>query len=497
MLSNRLRNALHRIEARPHSFVALLAVCTFTGIVRAVEEYLFFGEKLMPAAGIAMAYAYFHIAVGLVVLLSLINGTDWKRTQNAVYIGIFLGVFPPLIDLAVSGFGAPVIYRYYVEQDLAKMPWHFYAPHAGAPLGETITVWASILFAGAYSYLRRQSIGRALLSVVAVYGFMLLQFSFLPRALVKLIQLSGGSLPGGNAQNYVARLALSFLPFWYLTVSFVLYMLLRAKLRQLLARRLPHFVPFFLIALAGGHYTKAITGEVYLAAFAVLLLAATAAVENDYFDLRGRAALLRPEKCDLDFMHIVAAGLLFWLVTLGLNVALPLILIAVGAILYNYPQFRLRKIFPASLKIEGLWAAMAFLSGMLVFDRSTLRAELIVALLLIFGGWSVVAAWKDLKDFRSDLRNGYRNLYTWLYTAQNMRLHRAHRLVSAVIVACFIVPVLYAILSRQWNAAIALAFFGLVPIIILSFYPRLRYWFRIVLYVFSAEIVSAIFWLRV
>jgi hypothetical protein len=488
---------LDAIEARPHSFAALLIVCSFTGIVRAVEEYLFFGERLIPAMGVAMIFAYFHIALGLIFLLSTINQTSWKRTQNAVYIGIFLGVFPPLIDLAVSGFNAPITYRYYVEGDLAHMPLHFFAPQHGAPLGEAITVWLSIAFAASYSLSRSRSWIRASLTAIAVYAFMLLQFAFLPRALVYLIQSSGSPLPAdSSAQGFVAKIAISFLPFWYLILSLVFYLALKAELRSLLRRRLPHFMPFVLVTIAGGHYTGGVGVEVLLAAAAVLLLAATAAVQNDFFDRTTGSAKLRPDSCDLDFMHIVAAGLLLWLLLLGLNSVLPLMVIAAASVLYNFPQFKLRRIFPASLKIEGLWAAMAFLAGMLVYDRKSLRGEALVVLGLVFGGWSVVAAWKDLKDVRGDARHGYLNLYTFLWRRHQLSLHRVHRIVSLAVIFCFAVPIVYAAITAQWLAVGALSVLGLAPIVALSFHPGLKNWFRWVLLVFSVEILVLIFFLR-
>ncbi|MCX7633915.1 MAG: hypothetical protein N2Z22_11350, partial [Turneriella sp.] len=224
-MSGKLESFLHRLEARPHSFSALLIVTGFVGVGRAMQEYLFFGEKLTAAIGISMAIAYFHLAVALTVLLSFTTGHDWKRLQNAVYLGIFLGLFPPFIDLAISGFNGAVFYRFYLSEDFRQIPWHFYAPAIGAPAGETAVVWLSIFLTSSYAFWKTQSWWRMLATLVLAYGYFMLHFALVPITTIYWLRL-GAAAFGKSSIVHAAEIAPAFFPFWYLALSVILYIAL-------------------------------------------------------------------------------------------------------------------------------------------------------------------------------------------------------------------------------------------------------------------------------
>lgn len=488
---------LQRIESRPHSFGSLVIVTGFVGIFRAMQEHLFFGEKLTAAMGISMAIAYFHLAISLVAILYFTTGHDWKRIQNAVYLGIFLGVFPPFIDLVATGFNSPVIYRFYLSDSLKDVPWHFYAPAMGAPIGETIIVWISVLFMATYAYTRKRSVLAFLLTGGLTYGYMLFHFAVIPvTTVVWARQTMGGAFSRGSAAIQAADIAPAFLPFWYIGLSAILYIALRQPLRKVLLKRVLHLLPYTLLTLAGGSFTRAITAQVALAAFSAFLLAYSVALQNDYFDAREGEHKKNVEKCDVDFFIILTGGFLLWMTLLNQMAVLPLILIFALGILYNFPLFRMKKFFPGAQKVEGMGALMFFLTGVMVFDRSSLRPAVLVVALLLFGGWSVVVSWKDLKDFRKDTRLGYKNLYTFIM-GFGKSLSQAHKISSIVGVSCIAVPVSYAIFSAQYLAASLLAISGFLPLLILTFFPTIKNWFKYVLLFFCVTLCECMFLLKI
>lgn len=476
---------LERLEARPHSFAGLVIACAFTGIFRAMEEYLFFGEKLTAAMGISMVFAYFHLAIALMTILHFITGLDWKRIQNAVYLGIFLGVFPPLIDYFINGFNSKTIYRYYVSENFRDLPWHFYAPDLGAPLGETIVVWASIFFTAAYAYLRSNSVLKFLLTFIITYLLMILHFGFIPVMSIKLV--------GDMSQ---ANVIMALLPFWYLFLSVLVYLILRPVLRKIMVKRFLHLMPYTLTTLCGGQFTGGITTPVILAGASVFLIAFAVALQNDHFDSRHGEHKKIIDECDMVFFNLIAAGFLLWMLLLNQITVLPLILIFCSGILYNFPRFRIKKFFPGAQKIEGIGAAMFFLTGVMIFDRSHFRPGIFLTALLIFGGWSVLASWKDLKDIRSDTRLGYKNLYTF-FMGFGMSLSRAHKTSSAIGLACIVFPIVYALFTGQYLAAGVLFAAGLAPLAGLTFVPTIRHWFKYVLFCICAVLAECLLLLKI
>ncbi|MBS0616642.1 MAG: UbiA prenyltransferase family protein [Spirochaetes bacterium] len=462
-----------------------------------MEEYLFFGERLTPAIGISMTIAYFHLAIALICILKLTTNMEWKRIQNAVYLGIFLGAVPPLIDVGISGFNAPIIYRYYVKTSLESFPWHFYAPDLGAPKGETIVVWISILFTGLYAFLKSKSWLRFVVTSVITYGLMLIHFALVP---IMTIQLAGRPMyPNGISgvqRAVIPDLSLALLPFWYIFFSVLLFLALRPVLRKVMVRRMLHLMPYALVTVCGGQLTGGINTAVILAGVSVFLIAFAMGLQNDYFDARHGEHRRIIEKSDMDFFNIAAGGFILWMILLNQVTALPLLIFFGLGILYSYPIFRLKKFFPGALKVEGLAAVMAFVTGVMVFARESFRPQIFVVALLIFGGWSVLASWKDLKDIRRDTRLGYKNLYTFIM-GFGASLSRAHRINSMLGLVCIMVPVVYATITAQYMAATVIFCAGFLPLLGLTFFPTIKTWFKYVLLSISAVLIECTLLLRI
>jgi len=496
-MQKRISAFLLRLEARPHSFAGLLIVCAFTGVCRAMEEYLFFGERLTPAIGISMTIAYFHLAVALICILKLTTNMEWKRIQNAVYLGIFLGAVPPLLDVLISGFNTRIIYRYYVKASLDNFPWHFYAPDLGAPKGETIVVWLSILFTGLYAFIKSRSWFRFIVTTVITYGLMLIHFALVP---ILTIQLAGQAMyPNGLygvQRAVIPDISLALLPFWYIFFSILLFLALRPVLRKVMISRFLHLIPYALVTVCGGQLTGGINISVILAGASVFLISFSMGLQNDYFDSRHGEHRRIIDKSDMDFFNIASGGFIVWMILLNQVTALPLLIFFSLGILYSYPIFRLKKFFPGALKVEGLAAVMAFLTGVMVFTREYFRPQIFIVALLIFGGWSVLASWKDLKDIRRDTRLGYKNLYTFIM-GFGASLSRAHRVSSMLGLICVMVPVVYAVITTQYVAAIVIFCAGFLPLFGLTFFPTMRMWFKYVLLGISAVLAECTLLLRI
>lgn len=496
-MTDRIDRFLHKIESRPHSFGSLVIVTGFVGIFRAMQEYLFFGERLTAAMGLSMAIAYFHLAISLVVILHFVTGYDWRRIQNAVYLGIFLGVFPPFIDLALSGFNANIIYRFYLSESLSDVPLHFYAPAIGAPPGETAVVWLSIFFMAFYAYRKSRSVLSFLVSGILTYGYMMFHFAIVPVTTVVWARQASGGIPSQpQATLRATEIAPAFLPFWYLGLSAILYIVLRPHLRQVLLKRTLHLLPYTLLTLAGGKFMHDITPPVMLAAVSAFLMAYSVALQNDYYDAREGEHKKNVEKCDVEFFLILTGGFLLWMTQLNQMAVLPLVLIFALGILYNFPLFRMKKFFPGAQKVEGMGALMFFMTGVMVFDRAQLRPSVLVTALLLFGGWSIVVSWKDLKDFRKDTRLGYKNLYTFIM-GFGKSLSQAHRISSALGLFCIAVPVVYAVLTAQYVAAAVVFVTGFMPLFVLSFFPTIKHWFKYVLLFFCIILCECMFLLKI
>jgi hypothetical protein len=130
--------------------------------------------------------------------------------------------------------------------------------------------------------------------------------------------------------------------------------------------------------------------------------------------------------------------------------------VLVVSFLYSYPFYRGKRYFPSNLKIEGVWGAASFLTGAISALENQASAgpfwggpaapvlgpfpwQTVVAAALVFGGYSVVAALKDYKDWEADLQAGVQTLYT-LAQRRSWPFLRVHRLIVALAAICLALP---------------------------------------------------------
>ena len=66
--------------------------------MRALEEVIAFNIPLKNSQMFTFIHFYLSIAFTLTLLISKIGGLNWRKVNSVIVIGIFLGIFPPLID---------------------------------------------------------------------------------------------------------------------------------------------------------------------------------------------------------------------------------------------------------------------------------------------------------------------------------------------------------------------------------------------------------------
>ena len=425
----RLNNLLKRIEARPHSFYFLMALALFVGIMRATFEGLFFRAQIDTVSAVGMAGFYFGIGISLTFLLVLLVPEAWERVENSVHIGLFLGIFPPFIDLAINGIQPLTRYTYFLLSDLSLFPPTWYAPHLNIPAGEAATVWLAIFFSGIYVALKTRSWWRALLAFMGAYAIMFLHMAAMPSLLVKLSVgdfLSYSAADPGKTRMVNAVTAL--FPVIHMLVGAILYLAARRSLWTPMLRRGLHILPFMLLTFLGASLRGGGQGA-YLATAMVWLCFWAAILQNDYYDtLAGEKTGAAPvRRGDIQFFNIVAIYLLFWIFILKNPAVLPMVLILVLAWLYHHPDYRVKKYLYGAIKMEGMWGALSLVAGFLVSPTRPMTQGELLLLFAVFGGWSLCAPLKDFKDIRSDARARNYTLYQF-FIKRGIGLSRGHRI---------------------------------------------------------------------
>lgn len=432
-------------EAREFDASRALAFVVFIATTRSTLEWVLGGLSTQFPLTTILGHTSFYWAsffsYGLIVKWC-VPRLPWRRSINVVLFGLFLGLFPPLVDAAVYGLGHGMHYNY-----IRNFPddWNilFYNPAQKIDVGETAVIWSTIFFSCFYVTLRTASATRTLLAFVLAYAAVLLNGALVANITRILVAALG----------WLGSITIVFLVLGQLVLSALLYLVFRPVLLTHLSRRLPHLVPFGLIALVGA----SLAGELGIVAFTyasvVLLLAYTAAVQNDYFD--GGSVV---EANDVTFFNVISVMALLMFFGVNATPAIAFTGIFVTTLLYNYPFFRGKRYFPANLKMEGVWGGLSFLTGAFAAREQTLAGgaywfmgapqaaaikavkepfspTVVAAAALAFGGFSVLAALKDQKDIQTDAKERVQTFYT-IALSRGKDVATAHRWLLGVATLC-------------------------------------------------------------
>jgi len=427
---NWIKRIIYYQEKKPYNFYTILIFTLFVGIARSLEEVMLAGRLYKNIHILNNFIFYFLMAFSFTLVLQIITRHEWQKIIFAVLIGVFLGLFPPIIDLFVYGLGQ-FSYAYVMGIPSIGQLLLFDSLH-GFPVGEGIVLWSTIIFSCYYIYLKTQNIRKC------IYGALLVYFVML---------LSGYIIPSLSFWLY-KKLFLSkmeMLSFTQLSFAILCYLLINPVIAKNLFVRCLHCIPFVLLTFLGAVLSGTISTTTIMTAGVVFYAGMITIVQNDYFDrnedmIAGRHTTICSH--DLIFFNTTYLMLVFILYNSGALVFLPLLLLFIVSILYNYDFYRAKKFFPANYKIEGIWGLSSFLAGILSQRSAQFTPEIVIYCFLVFGGWSLVSTFKDYKDIEADKAVGNQTGYIMLMKA-GLSLERAHKIVCSMISACFLVPVVW------------------------------------------------------
>lgn len=453
--------ALH--EKRAYSTYRIFLFSLFVGSVRLFAEWALGGSyPRVPLSSLVTVAGFYWLSFFVVTMvLRILVAQPWRVSINVILVGIFLGMFPPIIDTIAGGTG----FEYgYVWSFVDDWRWVIYNPAHKITVGEASVLWAMIILTTAYVAHKTRSALRSFAAFVLAYGAVI----FIASALADAAERTRTFFDWPGDHRVV------LINLYQIIACMGIYLLLQPRLLKGLARRVPHALPFMLFVFLGSAVTDRVSETTAVYALLMFLAGLVALAQNDHFDAvedsaQGREAYLDLE--DVRFLTITAAMGVVVLASAN-STELFLATAAFAAFsLYNFPFYRAKRYFPSNLKIEGIWGFTAFGFGVVAavehgayeaprwwasgipmplhdqwtkaFDPITLAA-----MLLAFGGFSLVAALKDYKDWEADQSAGVQTLYT-LAAKRGWNMARLHfGVITVAAVAIASAPILLALAGK-------------------------------------------------
>ncbi len=426
---NWIRRVIFYQEKKEYNFYTILIFSLFVGCMRSLEEIMLAHKHYSQDDVLNTCIFYFLMIWSYTLAVSILSKENWQKVINAVLIGVFLGVFPPVIDVFVYGIGK-FDYRYIIDVPTFSQLIMFDRDH-GFPVGEGIILWSTTIFAGYYVYIKSSSFTRAVIGGMAAY----------------LINMNSGMIIPAISDRIYPFFSVSQMTcvsIIQLAISIVFYLILNRQVAARLATRSLHCMPFVILTLIGAQLTGNLRYSAFLMALIVFFAGITALVQNDFFDrkedtLAGIQTGIGHH--DVLFFNCSFAALLVVLFAVrGMSSYLPLVLLFICSIIYNHDFYRTKRFFPGNYKIEGMWGLGSFLAGIFLTRRPTFAPEIILYSFLVFGGWSLVSTFKDYKDIDADIAVGNQTGYIMLMKF-GLDLEQAHRIICGTISMCLLVPV--------------------------------------------------------
>lgn len=452
----RLIAAQNRRNWHPHAF---LLFCAFVALMRGLLEILLQGIVLYNSD--IFNFIPFYILLGLLLtgMLSLTGGVSFQSVQKSLTMGLFMGLFPPLFDFFFFRNNS-AFYGYYYVWDFVNLPYVGYKPDFNFPAGETMAIWLSIAFCGAYAFTVGGKVWRAVAAFAGAYLVFLFMGSLMPMLAAKLSGVALATVEDARRADTQTLRALALrIAFYQGALALCVYLLIRRDLLLHLMRRALHVAPFAMLTVLGGLSVHANAVSLTQSVLMISAFGFVALVQNDYFDaqeMQGTRKNLIVEKYDVQIINILYLLMLVPLFMLNGRNAIPGFVVFVCGVLYNYPLYRARNYFPANLKIEGVWGLCAFLAGALLEPQLVSKPGILMMAFLIFGGWSTVAVLKDLKDAEADRLSNVQTIFT-MFLRRGKGVDEIWKIARIFLIALIFIPV-----------AIAAALLGALPLVALT-----------------------------
>ena len=478
-------------EKKKYNFFVILLFSFFVGLVRFILE-LILGHRTVLMLNISIlnfVIFYLHtIFIYTMILRIFVPKLEWRKSINLVLVGVFLGIFPPVIDVFIYGIGS-FTYNYSVN---FPEGWRLllYNEKINFTFGETITLFLTMFFTMLVVFKYTKSIIRALLAFFVTYLFVVFLSQVIP-TLAFNMAVSGNIFLVNSHQEYIAKiedfLSISgfsypcVLSFMQIVFIFCIYLFLNPGIAKNIMRRINHAIPAGLTCLLGYSIHKHVDGYAIIISIIFMFAFIVAIIQNDFFDrteddIEGRSAYL--DKNDVTFFNSILFIIIALLLLAGNITGYLLLLFMVVSFLYNYDYYRAKKYFPANNKIEGIFGVSAFLGGLSMafivdnkisgdvlniqnlvilfgigaikkIDDSTRNfwnLKYIVMTFLVFGGWFFISIFKDYKDIQGDSAAGNQTVYT-LLKRRNKDIYFFHKLFSLCIFIFLLIPPIWLIIS--------------------------------------------------
>ena len=482
-------NIIYIQEKKEYNFYVILLFALFVGIVRFTLELLFTypSVRFLNLAILGSVTFYLHcIFIYTLILYLFIPGLEWKRSIHLILIGVFLGVFPPVIDVLIYG---PGNFEYdYVTN--YKVDWRLgiFNKDANVPLGEALTVFFTMFLVSAVVRTKTKSWARAVLSFLLTYLAVFFYGGVLPLLADTLSNnmMQQVFMANTNTLGFRPVENIKLLSFLQIGVCVCIYLFLNKELAKGLLKRVNHVIPVVLTTLFGYSVFKPIDSYAVLAALIMLLASLVTLVQNDYFDREADKRFGRDNSVtqeDVAFFNVALVLSLTFFVIQGFFFAVPVILFLIVSYLYNYDYYRGKKYFPSNYKIEGVAGLSAFLTGAsmnmisgydlgasVVNSLSPLGEEVSVSArfsemwsvdklwiaFFVFGGWSIFSVIKDYKDIESDKESKIQTAYT-LLSSFGKDVNKFHRYYCFVLALTLLIPVYWLgeIGASSWQIFVA------------------------------------------
>jgi hypothetical protein len=342
---NWIKRIIYFQEKRAYNFYTILIFALFVGGIRTIEEVMLAYRQYYHIDVINNCVFYLLIIFSYTLVVAISSKTEWKKVINAVLIGVFLGVFPPIIDVFIYGLGN-FRYSYFVGLPGIR-DFFFFDYSRGFPIGEGIVLWATIIFSAYYIYIKTSSYKKFLLGGLGVYVIVLLTSGML---IPTISSIAARNMPM-RIQSMIVTSIFQLIP------VIVFYLILNPHIFTNLAKRSLHCLPFVLLAFMGAAVAGGINSFTLFAAAMIFYAGLVTLVQNDFFDkeedtLSGRYSYVTGQ--DVLFFNTTYLILVFLLYNIKSMVFLPLGLLYIVSVLYNYDFYRAKRFFPANYKIEGI-----------------------------------------------------------------------------------------------------------------------------------------------
>jgi 4-hydroxybenzoate polyprenyltransferase len=494
------KNLLNIIEKQKFDFKFWLVSFLFLITTRLFVEGLLLGLPIRTLESFVVLFSHtflFFVLTYIIFLIFLffLIKEKLEKIANFLLWGFLIIIFPPIVDKFI--FGDEIYKSFYLFDSVQGLMVRFFTffgenPDWGITYGARVNIAVSLIFLTGYIYLKTQNKTKTLLGILGSYLIFFLLSSF-PSIVVYFLEIfkikevsystvagyfmtpfTVFGLKGEILESFMARkLALIYLPLFFLTVSFFWCYLDFKKCLSLIKNiRFPQMIfnggiLFIGLGLGWFYYPENFQLNFFGLLVVVNLILVVfsswffSVFVNDYFDLKVDEISNKNRPLIQGSISIKEnwdyAWFFFFISLLGALVVGPIffLIIMVYHLLtwvYSSYPFRLKRFIGVSNILIAFSSLIFLILGFLVFsDFQTLEKFPWTIYWFLFVAYFLITPLKDLKDLEGDRKNAITTLPT-LFGKKNTRL-----LVSVFLLSLYLSSVY---ILRKTELFLPAVFFG-------------------------------------